>query len=84
MVKTTVFELLAAGKVSTTLPPELCVGPGGGGTPGGCQDGAWALSSSQGATRAQREKVKEKQTLILFKEELSSNLCSLKMELADC
>lgn len=39
---------------------------------------------TQAALESQGEKVKEKQTLILFKGELSSNLCSPKMELADC
>lgn len=37
---------------------------------------------SPGHSESQGQKVKEKQTLILFKEELSNNLCSPKMELA--
>lgn len=40
--------------------------------------------ATQAATKSQGEQVKGKQTLILFKGELSSNLCSPKMELADC
>lgn len=41
-----------------------------------------AQCSSRGHDGSQGEKVEEKQTLILFKEELSNNLCSPKMELA--
>lgn len=47
------------------------------------QKGAQSLAQLWRAKESRGEKVKEKQTWILFKEELSSNLCSPKMELAD-
>lgn len=59
--------------------PELWLRPGGELSPsrrGACVP--------QAALESQGEKVKEEQTPILFKAELSSNLCSPKMELADC